>query len=151
MHEVLRERTATLGRPPLRDEQEAILLEQAAREDEAARTCAHPWLVADPAPLMTAVYSLAYFDDDRLVAPGLAHAHTYELMVWCAPDIAWVPDPGQRDGIAHRTAVDELLGTILSEHIDPERVVHVFGAVEERVAAVRNRLAWQPGALLRPT
>ena len=36
------------GRTPRRDEQAALLAEQAAREDEAAASCPHAWLVADP-------------------------------------------------------------------------------------------------------
>ena len=131
------------GRTPRLDEQEALMRDQAAREDEAAALCRHPWLVADPAPLMTAVYSLLYFDDDTLVAPAVRHAAGYQLLVWCRPDVPWVPDGRQRDGSGQRDAADAIIGRLVREELAPRgiRVTGAEGDVDDRVAAVRR--AWQ--------
>ena len=74
--------------------------------------CPHAWLVADPAPLMTAVYSLLYFDDDSLVAPAVRHAAGYDLVVWCVPtspgrrtaSSGTEPSTARRGGRDHRAA-----------------------------------------------
>lgn len=131
------------GRTPRRDEQAALMREQAAREDEAAATCPQPWLVVDPAPLMTAVYSLLYFDDDSLVTPAIEQAAGYDLVAWCRPDLPWAPDGIQRDGSGQRAAADAILGRLVREELAPRGipVVEAEGDVEHRVAAVRR--AWQ--------
>lgn len=139
------------GRPPRRDEQEALLIEQAAREDETAAGCPHPWLVADPAPLMTAVYSLLYFDDDSLTAPALRHASGYDLVVWCRPDFPWAADGIQRDGSGRRAVADAIIARLVDEKLVPSgiRVVEAEGDVGRRAAAVRR--AWQRGRPHSPT
>lgn len=126
---------------------------QAQAEERVAASCRMPWIVADPAPLMTAVYSLVYFDDDSLVAAGLQHAREYRLVVWCDPGIPWQADTGQRDGPdvrdATESAIDGLVrGPIAGTAID---VLKVTGTVQHRVAAVLERLAWQPGPPGVPT
>lgn len=131
------------GRTPRRDEQAALMGEQARREDEAAASCPHPWLVADPAPLMTAVYSLLYFDDDSLVAPAVQHSLGYDLVVWCRPDFPWAPDGLQRDGSGRRDEADAILGRLVHDQLVPLgiRVVEATGDVGHRTAAVGR--AWQ--------
>lgn len=131
------------GRAPRADEQQGLMQEQAAREDESADGCGHRWLVADPAPLMTAVYSLLYFDDDALLATAVEHAMVYDLMGWCRPDVPWAPDGLQRDGVARRDEADAILARLVREELLPRgvRVVEVSGDVDHRVAAVRR--AWQ--------
>ncbi len=131
------------GRTPRRGEQHALLVDQAAREEEVAAGCPHAWLVADPAPLMTAVYSLLYFDDDSLVAPAVGHAAGYDLVVWCRPDFPWSPDGIQRDGAAARDEADVIIGRLVAEELGPRgiRVLEARGVVDDRVAAVRR--AWQ--------
>lgn len=146
--EALRDFVDRHGRPPHPHEQRDIRDEQRAREASVAQTCRHPWVVVDPAPLMTAVYSIVYFGDRRLLDDDLRHAHDYDLLVWCAPDIPWQPDGDQRDGPDHRRAADEVIrelveGSGLLRAVD---VLHVTGSVEDRVASVLARLAWQPGA-----
>ena len=145
--EALRDFVAENGRPPRSDEQAGLLAQQVHREEAVAAACAGAVVVADPAPLMTAVYSLLYFDDPSLVAAGVEHAQGYDLLVWCAPDLPWTPDDGQRDGPAHREDADRIIGRLVTEHLEPAgvRVVRVQGPPEDRVAAVR--LAWQPGPL----
>lgn len=145
--EAVRDFVDAHGRPPLREEQAGILAEQVRREAEATAQCPGPVVVGDPAPLMTAVYSLLYFEDPGLVDDGVAHAQGYDLLVWCAPDTPWVPDGGQRDGPELRLAADGIIAALVETRLRPlgVRVVRVTGALEERVAAVR--LAWQPGPL----
>lgn len=123
--------------------------EQRAREESAAQSCGNPWIITDPAPLMTAVYSIVYFDDRHLLDDALHQARGYDLLVWCAPDIPWQPDGDQRDGPDERQAADDVIQDLV-EH--PDRlgsldVLHVTGPVQDRVGAVLGRLAWQPGAL----
>lgn len=144
--EELRTFVAREGRTPRRDEQAAIMDAQAEAEERIAASCRLPWIVADPAPLMTAVYSVAYFDDDSLVTAGLRHACGYRLVVWCDPGIPWQPDEGQRDGPAVRAATESVIdglvrGSVAGTSVD---VLKVTGSVEQRVAAVLERLAWQP-------
>jgi nicotinamide riboside kinase len=131
------------GRTPRRDEQDALMRDQAAREEEAAAGCPQPWLVADPAPLMTAVYSLLYFDDDSLVAPAVRQAAAYALVAWCRPDIPWAPDGIQRDSPGRREAADAVIGRLVHEELAPRGilVVEAHGDVEHRVATLRR--AWQ--------
>jgi nicotinamide riboside kinase len=151
--EELRSFVEERGRPPRQDEQPMLLITQAEAEERMAASCQGPWLVADPAPLMTAVYSVAYFGDDSLLEPALQHARAYRLLVWCAADIPWQADDGQRDGPARRAATDAIIddlvhGPIAAMSID---VLKVTGTVEQRVAAVLGRLAWQPGPPRVPT
>jgi nicotinamide riboside kinase len=139
------------GRAPLSEEQAGLMAAQQRREDAVAASCPEPFLVADPAPLMTAVYSLLYFEDDSLLAPAVALAADYGLVVWCDMDLPWVPDDGQRDGEPFRAAAHDLIGTrlvpaLLAAGID---VVRASGSVEARVAAVAR--AWQLGRPAGPT
>lgn len=142
--EGLRDFVQREGRPPLAGEQAAVMRAQVAREEDRARGCPQPWLVADPAPLMTAVYSLVYFGDATLVATAADHAAGYDLVVWCAPDFPWVPDPGQRDGAAQREKAEAVISRIVDDELRPRgiTVVRATGPVDERVRAVRR--AWQP-------
>lgn len=149
--ESLRDFTERMGRPPQREEQAGLLAEQADREDAAAASCDRDVLVADPAVLMTAVYSLLYFEDDTLVSRAIAHAQGYALLVWCAPDLPWEPDPGQRDGAGHRDRADAIIADLVERELRPRGipVLHVTGSAEARVTAVTR--AWQPGASEAPT
>lgn len=127
--------------------------EQDERELRAAQRCLHPWVVGDPAPLMTAVYSIVYFNDPDLLDRGLRHARAYDLLVWCATDIPWRPDGDQRDGPDRRQAADEVIRSLVEHpsHLRTVDVLQVTGSVEDRVASVLARLAWQPGAHGPPT
>lgn len=144
--ECLREFVDREGRPPRPDEQAALMAEQQQREDEIAAACPLPWTVADPAPLMTAAYSLAYFGDASLVPAAADLAGRYALVAWCDPGIPWVPDPGQRDGVVLRDRVEAALAAIVAEELAPRgiRVLRVRGAVADRVQAVRRGVATLP-------
>ena len=139
------------GRPPRRDEQLTVLLAQSAAEEAAAATCGRDVLVADPAPVMTAVYSEVYFDDVSLTPQGVALADAYDLVVWCADDVPWRADGAQRDGEGHRAAAEQVIARIVATDLVPRgvRVIRVTGSVEERVAAVLQ--AWQSVGDAGPT
>lgn len=107
-------------------------------------------LIADPLPLLTAVYSLAYFDDPGLLGEGLERVADYDLVVWCRPDLPWVADGGQRDGPQWRERVDTLLRDDIIAHVAARtRVMEATGSLEERAHAVGQ--AWQQPPGLSPT
>lgn len=143
------------GRVPTRTEQADVMAAQAAQEvaairlsteDQASGTRGAPdWVVSDGGTLMTAVYSVAYYDDPSLLPTALAHLADYALTVWCDTDIPWVPEPGQRDGAAYRDRVHMLLQGVfgaLPSSTDIEWV-RVRGTVAQRVEMVRSTLASQ--------
>lgn len=149
--EALRELVAREGRPPVREEQAALLADQQAREEAVAHGCRQPWLVADPAPLMTAVYSRLYFDDDTLTASAVEHARGYALVVWCADDLPWTADGAQRDGPEFRSRADAIIDDLVRVHLAPRGidVLRVHGSVQERLEQVGR--AWQPRPPHPPT
>ena len=151
VEEYLREFVDAIGRPPTREEQVGILHSQQVREDEAAGECATGMVVADPAVLMTAVYSIAYFDDDSLVDDAVALASGYDLLVWCDTDLPWQADGAQRDGPDYRQREHEIIAAIVEDRLRPAGidVVLVRGRQEERLAAAVR--AWQPRPPRPPT
>jgi nicotinamide riboside kinase len=80
---------------------------------------------------MTAIYSMAYFDDSSLLVESLADAHTYDLIWWCRPDLPWVPDGDQRDGEERRAQVDELIGQVVRE--SGLSVIELTGSIDHRI------------------
>jgi nicotinamide riboside kinase len=143
--EELRTFIGLTGRTPRADEQESIQRAQQDREDAAVAAAGPTGIViVDPAPLMTAVYSIQYFNDPSLLPDALERAASYDLIVWCAPDLPWQEEAGVRDGADYRDRSDQLL----SDEVVPAlrstgaNVVRVTGSVEERVAVVGQ--AWQP-------
>jgi HTH-type transcriptional regulator, transcriptional repressor of NAD biosynthesis genes len=149
--ETLREFVDREGRTPRQDEQRALMTEHQDREDAAAEACLVPTLVCDPASLMTAVYSVLYFDDGSLVAEAAQRAGQYGLLAWCDIDLPWQPDGVHRDGPTHRSRADDIIARIVRQELTPRgiAVVRASGSVHRRVAAVRR--AWQLGGHLRPT
>lgn len=133
-------------RPPRAEEQATVLAEQIARAATATASCAHDWVVVDPAPLMTAVYSVLYFGDDTLVPTGVEDALHYDLLVWCAPDLPWQPESGMRDGPQYRDAVDRLLADVVHDLLRPRgaHVARVTGPTDARAADVTATIA-RPG------
>lgn len=144
--EYLRSFVELHGRPPMREEQYLVLWNQSRAEEDMVTGTTRSTVIADPAPLMTALYGLAYFEDRGLLEAGLTHARGYDLLVWCDQDIPWVADGAQRDGVAHRERVHALIGEILADEPGAAglRTVQASGDLAERVAAVRR--VWLPGA-----
>ncbi len=131
------------GRPPRQDEQAGILRAQAEQERSAQQSCALPWLVGDPAPFMTAVYSLVYFDDPSLLDDAVAHLAGYDLVLWCAADIPWIADAGMRDGPEFRAREQAVIEALIRDRLGPAgiEVVVVTGTIDERVALARAACA----------
>lgn len=129
------------GRPPQQAEQAGVMNRQIEAEGAAVQRAAASglrWVVGDPAALMTAVYSVAYFDDDSLLPAAVAHQRNYRLTVWCDTDLPWVADGDQRDGPAERDRVHQLIGRIVDSH--NLEVCRVAGPVDDRVERVLTAL-----------
>lgn len=132
--EYLRQWCERSGRTPELSEQRHIaagqlrLIREACRE---ARAKGASWVLSDGAPLLTAAYSLEYFNDDSLVGAAMRHARRAACIVLLDPDIAWRADGGLRDGperrsAVHRTLIDLLAVGGLAHH-------PVGGSPEKRV------------------
>lgn len=134
--ETLREWVDRHGRVPHADEQREVMRAHALAEIEALEAPAPPsWVVSDSGPIMTAVYSIIYYDDDSLVSEAIELSAGLAALVWCAADIPWVPDGNQRDGPHRRSQAQEVIGDLLANAVLP--VVEVHGSVDQRVAQVR--------------
>jgi len=143
--EVLREWVSCAGRTPNPDEQWQVLLRQQQTEHQAlveAKRRGHAWVLCDSAPLMTAIYSLHYFADDRLLAPALTHHEDYAFTLVCADDLPWMPDPGQRDGERVRQAVQAQLNEIVRQHCP--QAVAVSGLGPQRLKRALEGLGFDP-------
>jgi len=147
--EVLRDFVSLEGRTPRAEEQEAILRAQQDREDDLAAREPRRVVIGDPAALMTAIYSIAYFDDDSLLPPALDLARHYDLIAWCDIDQPWQPDGIQRDGPVMRERVHDLISRIVDEELAGMAHIRVSGELAGRVGAVRR--AWQQQAPSAPT
>jgi nicotinamide riboside kinase len=132
--EWLREWCDIHQRTPLQHEQAAIAEEQQRRIEAA---CAgHDIVVSDTTALMTAVYSLWYFNDPSLVDSAIAAHASIDLVLLTALDLPWQADGHQRDGEHVREPVDDLLRGLLIAQGLPFSVVH--GTLNSRSEA-----AWQ--------
>ena len=129
------------GRVPLPAEQITIM--SAHRESEAsallrASQTPRSWVVSDSGPLMTAVYSIQYYDDSSLLPTALEWTTQSDRVVWCQDDFPWQPEP-QRDGSHARSQSQQILAAIFAEY--PELpMLAVSGSLEERVETVLDHL-----------
>ena len=133
------------GRTPTPAEQPAVM---AAHRDAELATlrraggCGLGWVISDSGPLMTAVYSIQYHDDESLLPLALEWTARSERVLWCQDDFPWQPDP-QRDGERARARSQEILAAVFADH--PELpVLAVQGPIGQRVdttveALNRNR------------
>jgi nicotinamide riboside kinase len=139
--EVLRDWCAVQGRTPQAHEQAALMQAQIHMENKALAQI-NPGqdaiVLCDTAPLLTAVYSLHYFADSSLLALAHAHHRRYALTLWLQPDLPWVADGWQRDGLAAQAGVHDLLGQQLALHAP---VVAVSGVGVARWQAAMFALA----------
>lgn len=141
--ECLRQFVIEMGRTPEASEQRMIMRRQIELEDvarRAAQATGERIVVADPAALMTAVYSVAYFDDDSLIAEAVEHQDAYDITLWCDTDLQWVADGDQRDGPAYRDKVHGIISDVTSANgVD----VHlVSGPVDQRIGRLAELLPW---------
>jgi nicotinamide riboside kinase len=141
--EYLREFCDRVQRTPRPDEQAHIVAEQRQREEgaiEAARAAALGWVLADSAPLVTAIYSELLFADLSLHALAIAHHARYDATLLLLPDLPWVADGIQRDGPAVRSASHALLLQRLQDSCLPFALVGGEGELrlQAAIAALRD-------------
>ncbi|MGI9162005.1 MAG: AAA family ATPase [Mycobacterium sp.] len=135
--EFLREWVEREGRVPLPTEQAAVMAEHREAEVRALRQAdltGLDWAVSDSGPLMTAVYSIQYYEDDSLLPRALEWTTRSGLVVWCQDDLPWQPDP-QRDGSHARTTSQQILAGIFAENPDLP-LLSVAGSFDTRVETV---------------
>ena len=126
--EALRSWCAHMGRTPQAHEQAGIALQQAQDIAAAATQLGQEGLlVADTTPLMTAVYSLHYFNDASLLPHALDVQRQFNHTLLMGLDLPWQADGIQRDGPATQQAIDTLLRTVLNQADLPYRVVYGRG------------------------
>lgn len=125
------------GRVPSAVEQADVMAGHRESEIAALRRAGRggqSWVVSDSGPLMTAVYSIQYYDDGSLLPTALEWTARSTAVVWCQDDFPWHPDP-QRDGTHARATSQQILAEIFAGH--PELpVLAVPGPFDERVEAV---------------
>lgn len=135
--ETLRRFVVDRGRVPTAAEQLSVIRTQIAREAEAQRKAEAVgcrWVVSDGGALMTAVYSIMYYQDDSLLEVALAHHRSYALTVLCDSDIAWEPDQGQRDSPQARDEAQQvLIDQVAGQEV---QLLLASGSVDDRVATV---------------
>lgn len=135
--EFLRDWCDRRGRTPSAAEQHEITAGQLAGEQQARREAlvsGRDWVVLDSCPLLTAIYSLEYFDDDSLLADALEHQRSYTMTLVTADDIAWKADGLQRDGPTRRDSAQRRLLTTLNQA--GLAYVLIRGSVIERISQV---------------
>jgi nicotinamide riboside kinase len=140
--EFLRDWVDQQGRVPLAAEQAAVMAAHRESEISALRHADRAglgWAVSDSGPLMTAVYSIQYYDDDSLLARALEWTAGSTRVLWCQDDFPWQPDP-QRDGSPARATSQQILAAIFAAHPDLP-VLTVDGPFEERVDTVLGEVS----------
>ena len=130
------------GRVPAPAEQSVVMAEHRRSEESALLRAARGgpgWVVSDSGPLMTAVYSIQYYDDDSLLCRALEWTADSARLVWCQDDFPWRPAP-QREGAHARATSQQILAAIFAEY--PELpVLPVAGRTDARVGQVLGALA----------
>jgi len=138
--ESLRAFVEDIGRTPAKEDQRDIWIAQ--RDALAvARASGVDLVICDPAPLMTAVYSLQYFDDASLLEPALAETLEADLIIWCQPDITWEPDGRHRDGPHARETSHRILETEVLSKIAATELIRARGSLADRIHATQSSLA----------
>jgi len=144
--EYLRDFVRDFARLPTLADQEGIFLTQQATVVTVVRAATHasvPWVIADPLPLMTSVYSIVYFDDDSLVDAGIVDASGYDLLLWCAPDFDAEPETGMRDGEERRSRTESVIAELIAPRLREHgvNVVRLTGDAEARLTIARTALS----------
>ena len=135
--EFLRDWVDEQGRVPLAAEQAEVMASHRASELAALRqadAAGLGWAVSDSGPLMTAVYSIQYYDDASLLPRAVEWTAGSGMVVWCQDDFPWQPDP-QRDGSQARATSQQILAAVFADYPDLS-VLAVRGAFDERLESV---------------
>ena len=141
--ELLRDWCVRHGRTPRGDEQAALMQAQIDAENQALALMDKGYgamLFCECGPLLTAVYSQFYFADNSLLAAAHLHQNRYAMTLWLQPDLPWVADGLQRDGLATQAAAHTLLAQQLAGHAP---VVRITGGGSARLQAARSALTAQ--------
>lgn len=136
--EQLRQWVARHDRSPLAHEQREVLELQRQALTEVHGT--DQSVVIDTAPLMTAIYSAVYFQDDSLWDAALDATKMCTHLIWCSPDFPWQAEPGMRDGDEWRLTVHSLLDERMPELAAHWPVITVEGGPDARLSQVRDAL-----------
>ena len=143
--EHLRQWCDHMGRTPLAHEQAGIAQRQSqAIADARSALGTGGVVVADTTALMTAIYSLHYFQDDTLLSAALAEQRTFDHTLLMGLDLPWQADGVQRDGPHARQAVDALLRHHLT--LAEVRFQVVYGTGAARLKNALEALAHTPPA-----
>jgi nicotinamide riboside kinase len=143
--EHLRQWCDHMGRTPLAHEQAGIAQRQSqAIADATAALGTSGVVVADTTALITATYSIHYFQDDTLLSTALANQRAFDHTLLMGLDLPWQADGVQRDGPHARQAIDALLRHHLTLAEVPYQVV--YGAGAARLANALAALAHAPPA-----
>lgn len=136
VNEYLREWCLREGRTPLAHEQEGIAREQQRRIWAWSGTdAAH--VIADTTALMTALYSLHYFNDASLLPWAVAAQRHFDFTLLCSPDgVPWQADGFLRDGPAARAHIHAQLVALL----EGEGIAHhvLTGSLAERLSQLET-------------
>lgn len=135
--EYLREWCDRHRRTPRADEQVDIARQQALRVTSKAAS-GHS-VIADTAPLMTAIYSDVLFQDASLYAEAREHHTTYDMTLVTGLDLPWVADGIQRDGVATRALIDGKLREVLQRYQLP--YVAIYGTGANRLQCARDAIS----------
>ena len=131
------------GRVPSAVEQAAVAAAQRESEIAAKAVAAGrglSWAVSDSGPLMTAVYSIQYFNDHTLLPSAIHDITNADLVVWCAPDVPWQPDGKHRDGPQARDLTDQLIRSQIEPALTGTRLIRVSGSPANRLDKVLTAL-----------
>lgn len=137
--EALRAFVDRVNQTPTVDEQREIMESQQSAVKSALRQGVD-LVVSDPAPLMTAVYSIQYFNDHSLRPWAIDNIRNADLVVWCAPDVPWKPDGKHRDGPQARELTDQLIRSEIEPAVTGTGLIRVSGSPANRLEAVLTAL-----------
>lgn len=134
------------GRVPRPEEQSSVMAVHHESEVVAlaqADRIGPPWVVSDSGPLMTAVYSIQYYDDASLLPLALEWTARSRQIVWCQDDFPWRRD-AQRESSHARAESQQILAAIFAENPGLP-VLAVDGTSDERAGAVVDAVARRGG------
>jgi HTH-type transcriptional regulator, transcriptional repressor of NAD biosynthesis genes len=130
--ELLRDFCVKHARTPRQEEQLPLMQAQCT-----ALLNASPIVIADCAPITTALYSQMYFNDPSLIAHATQfHTEHIDLHLVLWPEFSWTADPlpFMRDGLVAQNQFDQLLNDWLASN--PQlRWVRLSGSLAHRTEA----------------
>lgn len=136
--EFVREYVNQLDRPLSASDLDPIAVGQLNAEDEAAAR-AREIVFHDTNLLSTLIYARRYFGVDQEWLERALQQRHYSHYFLCEPDFPWVADPGQREGPAVRSQLQEIFRHELIRRALP--FTCVSGPLPDRIESVRSHLS----------